>query len=162
MKEFLTDLEIASAASKNDITDIGNLIGIPSDALIPYGNDKAKVTYDFIDMEGCYYGGAIAPGILMRYKALNNFTKKLPLLEPSNSYNLIGNSTETCIHSGVILGVINEIDSAVNQYKEKIEDLTVVLTGGDVNFLSNRLKNGIFANPNFLLEGLNTILTYNL
>ena len=49
MKEFLTDLEIASAASKNDITDIGNLIGIPSDALIPYGNDKAKVTYDFID-----------------------------------------------------------------------------------------------------------------
>ena len=51
MKEFLTDLEIASAASKNDITDIGNLIGIPSDALIPHGNDKAKVTYDFID--GC-------------------------------------------------------------------------------------------------------------
>ena len=49
MKEFLTDLEIANAASKNDITDIGNLIGIPSDALIPYGNDKAKVTYDFID-----------------------------------------------------------------------------------------------------------------
>ena len=43
MKEFLTDLEIANAASKNDITDIGNLIGIPSDALIPYGNDKAKV-----------------------------------------------------------------------------------------------------------------------
>jgi type III pantothenate kinase len=120
------------------------------------------ITYDFIDMEGCYFGGAIAPGILMRYKALNNFTKKLPLLEPSNSYNLIGNSTETCIHSGVILGVINEIDSAVNQYKEKIEDLTVVLTGGDVNFLANKLKNSIFANPNFLLEGLNTILTYNL
>jgi len=120
------------------------------------------ITYDFIDMEGCYYGGAIAPGILMRYKALNNFTKKLPLLELSNSYNLIGNSTETCIHSGVILGVINEIDSAVNQYKEKIEDLTVVLTGGDLNFLANKLKNSIFANPNFLLEGLNTILTYNL
>ena len=120
------------------------------------------ITYDFIDMEGCYFGGAIAPGILMRYKALNNFTKKLPLLEPSNSYNLIGNSTETCIHSGVILGVINEIDSAVNQYKEKIEDLTVVLTGGDVNFLANKLKNSIFANPNFLLVGLNSILTYNL
>jgi len=98
----------------------------------------------------------------MRYKALNNFTKKLPLLELSNSYNLIGNSTETCIHSGVILGVINEIDSAVNQYKEKIEDLTVVLTGGDLNFLANKLKNSIFANPNFLLEGLNTILTYNI
>jgi len=120
------------------------------------------ITYDFIDRDGCYLGGAITPGILMRYKALNNFTKKLPLLEPSNSYSLIGNSTESCIHSGVILGVINEIDSAINQYKEKIEDLTVVLTGGDVNFLANKLKNSIFANPNFLLEGLNTILTYNL
>ncbi len=38
MKEFLTDLEIANAASKNDITDIGNLIGIPSDALILNGS----------------------------------------------------------------------------------------------------------------------------
>ena len=66
------------------------------------------------------------------------------------------------MHSGVIFGVINEIDSAIFQYKEKNEDLTVVLTGGDVNFLANKLKNGIFANPNFLLKGLNTILTYNL
>jgi type III pantothenate kinase len=66
------------------------------------------------------------------------------------------------MHSGVIFGVINEIDSAINSYKEKNQLLTVVLTGGDVNFLSNKLKNGIFANPNFLLEGLNTILTYNL
>ena len=49
MKEFLTDLEIASAASKNDINDIANSIGIPSDSLILYGNDKAKVKYDFID-----------------------------------------------------------------------------------------------------------------
>lgn len=120
------------------------------------------ITYDFINKEGCYYGGAIAPGIVMRYKSLNSFTEKLPLLNPSNSYSLIGNSTEACIHSGVILGVVNEIDSAIFQYKEKFEDLTVVLTGGDVNFLSNKLKNSIFANPNFLLQGLNTILTYNL
>ena len=76
--------------------------------------------------------------------------------------NLIGTSTETCIHSGVINGVISEIDSIVTKYRKKNKDLTVVLTGGDANFLSNRLKNGIFANPNFLLEGLNTILTYNI
>jgi len=120
------------------------------------------ITYDFVNNEGCYFGGAISPGISMRYRALNKFTKKLPLLEPSNNYNLIGDSTETSIHSGVIFGVISEIDSAVLQYKEKNEDLTVVLTGGDVNFLANKLKNGIFANPNFLLKGLNTILTYNL
>ncbi|NEW80168.1 MAG: type III pantothenate kinase [Gelidibacter sp.] len=120
------------------------------------------ITYDFVSNEGNYYGGAISPGLQMRYKAINIFTEKLPLLEPSEKFELVGNSTETSIHSGVINGIINEIDGIINQYRKKDADLTIVLTGGDVNFLSNRLKNGIFANPNFLLEGLNTILTYNI
>jgi len=120
------------------------------------------ITYDFINDGSCYLGGAISPGIKMRYKSLSYFTEKLPLLEYNGQDILIGNSTEACIHSGVINGVINEIDSTINSYKEKNRLLTVVLTGGDVKFLSNKLKNGIFANPNFLLEGLNTILTYNL
>ncbi|MHB1146246.1 MAG: type III pantothenate kinase [Lutibacter sp.] len=143
-------------------------IALVSSAISKYPNKNVLIidagtciTYDFIDNEGNYYGGAISPGLQMRYKALNIFTEKLPLLEPSEKFELVGNSTETSIHSGIINGVINEIDGIINQYRKKNTDLTVVLTGGDVNFLSNRLKNGIFANPNFLLEGLNTILTYN-
>ncbi len=120
------------------------------------------ITYDFVDFKGSYFGGAISPGINMRYKALNAFTNKLPLLEPEYMNQLIGDSTEKCIHLGVINGVISEIDSFINQYREKNKDLTVVLTGGDTNFLANRLKNSIFANPFFLLEGLNRILKYNL
>jgi type III pantothenate kinase len=120
------------------------------------------ITYDFVDAEACYHGGAISPGIKMRYKSLHTFTENLPLLEPDNMNQLIGNSTETSIHSGVINGVINEIDSIIGQYRKKNKDLTVVLTGGDVNFLANKLKNGIFANPNFLIEGLNEILIHNL
>lgn len=120
------------------------------------------ITYDFINSEAVYVGGAISPGINMRYKAMHHFTKKLPLLEPSENYTLIGNATIDCMHSGVIFGVLNEIDSAICQYKEKNDVLTVVLTGGDVKFLSNKLKNSIFANPNFLLQGLNKILTHNL
>ena len=49
MADFLSDLEIASAASKKDIKEIGNSLGIPEESLIPFGNDKAKITYDFID-----------------------------------------------------------------------------------------------------------------
>jgi len=120
------------------------------------------ITFDFVNEKAFYLGGAISPGINMRYKALNTFTKNLPLLEIVESVDLIGNSTESCIHSGVVNGVISEIYSSINKYKEKNKDLTVVLTGGDVKFLSNKLKNGIFANPNFLLEGLDSILTYNL
>ena len=120
------------------------------------------ITYDFVNSFKCYFGGAISPGLKMRYKALNMFTKKLPLIEPNFSIELIGNSTESSIHSGVINGIINEIDGSIFDYRKKNRDLTVVLTGGDAKFLSNKLKNSIFANPNFLLEGLNTILTYNL
>lgn len=120
------------------------------------------ITYDFINSAGEYFGGAISPGIEMRYKALNEFTDKLPLLEPNYVDQLVGSSTNESIHLGVTQGVINEIDSFVNQYRKINKDLTVVLTGGDTNFLSNRLKNGIFANPFFLMEGLNSILIYNL
>ena len=49
MADFLSDLEIASAASKKDIKAIGNSLGIPEESLIPFGNDKAKITYDFIE-----------------------------------------------------------------------------------------------------------------
>ena len=120
------------------------------------------ITFDFVTHQAIYLGGAISPGILMRYKALHKFTNKLPLLVPIYPDTIVGNSTESSMHSGVVFGVISEIDSAIDLYREKNKDLTIVLTGGDVNFLSNRLKNSIFANPNFLLEGLNTILTYNL
>ena len=121
------------------------------------------ITYDFVNFEGDYKGGSISPGITMRYQSLHRFTDKLPLLRASDdTHGITGNSTETSMHSGVQNGMIIEIEGVIQQYSKKNRDLTIVLTGGDLYFLSNRLKNGIFANPNFLIEGLNTILTYNL
>ncbi len=119
------------------------------------------VTYDFLSENGAYLGGAISPGLTMRYKALNQFTANLPLLEPEQISFLIGDSTQNSIHSGVVNGITNEIDATISQYKARYKDLTVILTGGDTDFLSKRLKNTIFAHSNFLLEGLNYILEYN-
>ncbi|MDX1278198.1 type III pantothenate kinase [Oceanihabitans sediminis] len=119
------------------------------------------VTYDFISAENKYLGGAISPGIQMRYSALNNLTAKLPLLKKEMPKNIIGNSTDSSIHSGVVFGVLNEIDGVLGSYKKKYPHLTVILTGGDANFLSKQLKNSIFANSNFLLQGLNFILQHN-
>lgn len=120
------------------------------------------ITYDFIDYKRNYYGGAISPGIRLRYKSLHAFTANLPMLEMKWPNQLVGDSTENAIHSGVIYGVINEIDGLIGSYKEKYRDLTVILTGGDAKFLSIQLKSSIFANSNFLLEGLNYILHFNL
>ena len=120
------------------------------------------ITYDFKTKEEIYLGGAISPGILMRYKALHNQTANLPLLKPEIPKAIIGNSTNESIHSGICNGVIYEIEGVISQYKSNYSNLTVVLTGGDTNFLAEMLKSSIFANPNFLLEGLNHILNYNL
>ena len=120
------------------------------------------ITFDFINNKSEYLGGAISLGIAMRYKALHDYTSKLPLLELSEVSNFIGTNTNTSIHSGVVNGVLNEIEGVIKQYQKKYRDLTIVLTGGDTYFLAKQLKSGIFAHPNFVLEGLHTVLTYNL
>jgi type III pantothenate kinase len=92
---------------------------------------------------------------------LHNLTANLPLLDTEIPKSIIGSSTSEAIHSGVIHGVLKEIEGIIEEYQKKYSDLTVILTGGDANFLSNQLKNSIFANSNFLLEGLNFILEFN-
>ncbi|MBQ0767987.1 MAG: type III pantothenate kinase [Bizionia sp.] len=119
------------------------------------------ITYDFITVDNHYLGGAISPGLRMRYKALHNQTAKLPLLTSKEPEALIGDSTESAMHSGVFNGVVFEIDGNIEAYRKKNNDLTVILTGGDAKMLSKQLKSSIFANSNFLLEGLNFILQFN-
>ena len=119
------------------------------------------ITYDFINAKNEYLGGAISPGIRMRYQSLNYFTANLPLLETEWPNNVVGNTTANSMHSGIVIGVLKEIDGVIYDYQQKYSDLTVILTGGDTNFLSKQLKSSIFANSNFLLEGLNYILQFN-
>lgn len=119
------------------------------------------ITYDFIDSNDNYLGGAISPGIRLRYEALHNYTAKLPLLSKENPENIIGNSTNQSIHSGIINGVTMEIEGFINSNLDKNDNFIIILTGGDSVFLAERLKNTIFANPNFLLESLNQTFQYN-
>ncbi|WP_127018614.1 type III pantothenate kinase [Flagellimonas beolgyonensis] len=132
----------------------------------PRGNTLAIdagtcITYDMVNNAGEYVGGAISPGVRMRYKAMHNQTAGLPLLEPEELLDFVGNSTQSCMHSGVINGVACEVDGVIDQYRARYQDLTVILTGGDAHFFAKRLKNTIFANSKFLLEGLNCLLEYN-
>ncbi len=120
------------------------------------------ITYDFITHENNYLGGAISPGIRLRYESLHDLTANLPLLTIKQPKNIIGTNTQESIHSGVINGVLNEINGVIHEYEQEFKELTVILTGGDADFLSKQLKSSIFANSNFLLEGLNYILEYNL
>jgi type III pantothenate kinase len=120
------------------------------------------VTYDFISQDDVYLGGAIAPGLRLRYQSLHNYTAALPLLDSECPDYFIGNSTANAIHSGVVNGLAHEIDGFIEEYRTRYSNFIIILTGGDAEFLAKRLKNTIFANSNFLLESLNQTFQYKI
>jgi type III pantothenate kinase len=122
------------------------------------------ITYDFIDKNNIYHGGAISPGIYLRYKSLNDYTANLPLLTIPEKHPvaLTGKNTISSIQSGVIRGVVNEIEGFIVKYNLKYPDFTVYLTGGDQKVLDRYIKNKIFVSSKFLLlEGINYLLNLN-
>ncbi|WP_158961450.1 type III pantothenate kinase [Myroides fluvii] len=142
-------------------------LAVAAGATIKYPNTSRLIidagtciTYDFVNANNEYLGGAISPGLQLRYKALNDYTAKLPYLQTEDIDYFIGQNTNQSIQSGVINGIVAEIDNIIDRYKKDYRDLTIILTGGDTVFLAKRLKNIIFANPNFLSESLNNIYQY--
>lgn len=143
-------------------------IALVSAASIEFSNENVLIidigsciTYDFKNFNNDYLGGSISPGINMRYMSLNDQTANLPLLSRRNFKNFIGKSTEDSIHSGVINGVVKELNGVIEQYKNEFKEIRIILTGGDSKFLLNSIKNTIFAHSNFLLVGLNFLVEMN-
>ena len=121
------------------------------------------IKYNFVNNSNEYIGGAISPGLQMRFKALHTFTSRLPLLQANANYDtLIGANTTESILSGVEMGAIAEMQGFIEQYKILHPDIYIFLTGGDGNFFEKRLKKPIFADSFLILKGLNVILDYNL
>lgn len=119
------------------------------------------ITYDIVTGEGEYLGGAIAPGLQMRLRALHQFTDKLPMVELSDKAKLIGSTTEESILSGVLIASRAEIDGMIDNFNKHYDQLEIILSGGDVNYFDKSLKNSIFAIPNIVISGLNQLLAYN-
>lgn len=120
------------------------------------------ITYELVDPDGVFLGGNISPGMTTRFKALNIFTKKLPLLTETEEIPFMGNSTESAIRAGVVNGIVYEMDGYIDSLRKKYPDLFVFLTGGHSFYFESRLKNSIFADINLVLIGLNRILEYNV
>ncbi|HNV29328.1 MAG TPA: type III pantothenate kinase [Cyclobacteriaceae bacterium] len=120
------------------------------------------INYEFISRNKIYQGGGISPGIAMRFEAMHTFTSRLPLIKPINEIRLIGDSTESCMQSGVLNGVVAEVNGIIGEYKSLFTELRIILCGGDYSFFENRLKHPIFVTPDLVLIGLNRILRYHV
>jgi len=118
--------------------------------------------YNFVNAQKEFTGGAISPGLDMRFKSLNVFTDRLPHLSYEKGFSdVIGTSTRGSILSGVQNGLLFEAEGYIKRFKDKNKEGIVVATGGNLSFLEDGLKNGIFAAPELILSGLNEILLHH-
>jgi|SRR6185312_1434947 len=126
-------------------------------------NAGTCITYDFIDKKGVYHGGAISPGLAMRFKALHTFTGRLPLIKRNTTFaQLTGKTTEESILTGVQQGMAEEIQGFIQAYSKKYSGLQVIITGGSHQWLVTRLSGKIISEPFLTLKGLNVLLPFHL
>ena len=151
-KDTLGKDRIAAAVAAFDLYPKTNVLVIDA---------GTAITYDIINDKQQYLGGNISPGIDMRFKALNQFTGKLPLVHSKEYNKLFGTSTEKAILAGVQNGVVFEVDRAIDAFKEFYNNLKVIITGGNAEFFDKKLKNSFFVHFNLIDLGLNSILEYN-
>ena len=120
------------------------------------------ITYDILTAKGEYLGGNISPGLNTRFRALHNFTGKLPLLQLDNSIEgLFGTNTQEAIGLGVQNGILYEVEATIREFARRFDNLLVVFTGGDSFFFENRINFSNFAEPYLVAFGLNEILEFN-
>ncbi|MFZ5553708.1 MAG: type III pantothenate kinase [Bacteroidota bacterium] len=117
--------------------------------------------FDFLNEKNEYLGGSISPGLIMRARALQHYTDRLPLVEPLPEPALIGDSTTSSILSGVCNGMTGEINAMIERYEKEYGEMMIHLTGGDSSFFAETLKNTIFADRFLTLRGLNEVLKFN-
>jgi type III pantothenate kinase len=143
---------IAAVVAANDIFPGRDILVIDA---------GTAITYEFIDAAGQYHGGNVSPGLQMRFKALHQYTGRLPLVQLEGEMPPIGESTETAIRCGVLKGIEYEITGYITSFKDKYPNLLVFLTGGDNFSFDTKVKNSIFADKFLVLKGLNRILNCN-
>lgn len=118
------------------------------------------IKFDVLE-DTLYVGGSISPGIELRYRAMHEFTDKLPLLTERGSTPLTGKNSKESMWSGVINGIQKELDGFIEEYRTRYGELTFFITGGDAIHFDFGGKNDIFAVEKLTLEGMYHIYTFN-
>jgi type III pantothenate kinase len=120
----------------------------------------SAVTLDLV-AGGTYLGGSISPGLSMRFRALHQFTGRLPLTEYTENFSFPGKSTHDAIAGGVLMGLVFEINEYIRTFEKRYKALTTVVTGGDGERLSSLTDRKMLWHPDLVADGLNYLLDYN-
>lgn len=119
------------------------------------------ITCDLVSAEGEFLGGNISPGAALRFRALHQFTHRLPQCELIDREIFMGRDTVSAIEGGVVNGIVYEVEGYIRDLEKRYPSLRIIFTGGDSNFFAKRVKKTIFATYDLVAYGLNRILEYN-
>ncbi|HET6558334.1 MAG TPA: type III pantothenate kinase [Prolixibacteraceae bacterium] len=150
--ETLGKDRLAAAVGANELFPDKNLLVIDA---------GTAITYDLVSEKNQFIGGNISPGLEMRFKALNHFTGRLPLLSYSDDFETVGRNTDEAIRAGVQNGILYEMAQNIEYFNRNYQNLHIIMTGGDSNFFDKKLNYSIFVYFNLTLIGLNRILEHN-
>ena len=118
------------------------------------------ITIDFVE-GGAFKGGNISPGVTTRFRALADYTARLPRCYATDEVLDYGRTTKEAIEQGVMRGVEHEILGYAEAFMQKNGEKCIIFTGGDAKYFVKRIKNTIFADCEPVIFGLNRILNYN-
>jgi len=120
------------------------------------------VTYDAINADGDYLGGAIAPGVEISLEALVSQTAMLRRVEPVAPDSVIGRNTVTSIQSGLVWGFVAQVEGMVARMISELGGSAhVVATGGQASLVANLTHVIEAIDPLLTLEGLRLIYLQN-
>jgi type III pantothenate kinase len=157
---FINEYETPETLGPDRLASVaGAMLHYPGEEVLIIDAGTA-ITYDFLSGDH-YKGGNISPGLTMRFRALHKFTHKLPLETVSGDFTFPGRNTTDALRAGVITGVVYEINEYIRTFKKDHNKLKVILTGGDSEFLKDRIRYRAGHMPDLVLDGLNYILEYN-
>lgn len=131
----------------------------PALVVVDFGT---ATTFDCVDKNGDYVGGAIAPGLVISAEALFSKTSKLPRVEVKKPRSAIGTNTVTAMQSGLFYGYVGLVDHLARSCKEALGgDVKCVATGGFSNLIGRACSEIDDVDEHLTLRGLARLFDRN-
>jgi len=158
---FTNTYQTPQTLGKDRVAAVAGARGLFPDRNVLVVDAGTCITFDLLTADGRYLGGNISPGLDMRYRAMHDYTARLPWVDRAPREDMWGRTTEEALQNGGLFGLVAELAFYTRAVEEQFGNAVTLLTGGDAQLLALKWKSQIFVRPHLVLLGLNQILRFN-